>query len=60
MSKYKCDNHKIDLVCRGCVKAWIARHDAMLSFIKDIITDGRTIQDQEEATELLKEIGEIK
>jgi hypothetical protein len=35
-SKYKCDhsagskeNHNMTLVCEGCLKAWIARHDKM-------------------------------
>lgn len=33
-SKYKCENHKLDFCCLGCVKAWIARHDAMLRIVK--------------------------
>lgn len=33
MSKYKCESHKLDLCCLGCVRAWIARHEAMKDFI---------------------------
>ena len=34
INKYKCNSHNLDLICKGCVKAWIARHDQMLDFIK--------------------------
>jgi hypothetical protein len=29
MSEYKCESHKLDFACLGCIKAWIARHDKM-------------------------------
>lgn len=65
MNKYKCENHKLDLVCQGCVKVFIARHDKMLEFIRGLsggLEVGLT--DEEErlilsARTLLKEIGEL-
>jgi hypothetical protein len=36
-NNYKCDNHTtLDLVCRSCIKSWIARHDALLEFTKKV------------------------
>lgn len=62
-SIYKCENHSLDLVCRGCMKAWIARHDKMLEFVKDLsqTTDvlGDVTQMAKIAKSLLKEIGEL-
>lgn len=63
MSAYKCENHKLDLCCIGCVKAWIARHDRMLEFLKNEIslrkyictTNHAVLLDN--AEKLLKEIG---
>lgn len=37
MNKYKCEEHKLDLACLGCVKALVARHDRMLEFIRRLI-----------------------
>lgn len=31
---YKCVDHKLNFACLGCVRAWIKRHDAMLSIVK--------------------------
>lgn len=65
MNKYKCDNHKLNLCCLGCVNAWISRHDAMLNFLKAEIkqreyvctTNHAVLLDN--ARQLLKEIGEL-
>ena len=70
MSDYKCEQHKIDLICAGCVRAWIARHDRMLEFIKNIgwchrytdeeikdFNDVGHYLEAKEARDLLKEIG---
>jgi hypothetical protein len=64
MSEYKCNSHKIDFICQGCVKAWIARHDKMLDFIKELAKDfpDRDVYReilQEQAQDLLKEIGKL-
>lgn len=61
---YICKNHKIDIVCTGCVEAWINRHDKMKIFLKKMIEPIKDRDDyfecwQEEAKELLKEIGLI-
>lgn len=56
MNKYKCDSHKLNFACIGCIKAWIHRHDAMLEFVKKI-ADKPNLDWQEDAIELLKEIG---
>ena len=69
MSEYKCEhcpdtqrnaNQVLDLVCLGCMKAWIARHDKMLEFIKEIANDNSRvfIDLDDQAKDLLKEIGE--
>lgn len=71
-SKYKCENHQLDLICRGCMKAWIARHDRMLKYLKtlgwlDTYTDEDIAEfnhngsylEAKEARDLLKEIGEL-
>lgn len=73
MSKniYSCDDHKLDSVCLGCVLAWVARHEMMLAFIRDLqagVTRKSTSsydegfidaanQVAQQATDLLKEIG---
>lgn len=68
---YKCENHKIDLVCHGCVRAWIRRHDMMLAFIRDlqvgVTRKSKSDYDEgfidaanevaQQATDLLNEIG---
>lgn len=68
---YSCANHKLDFACLGCIKAWIARHDKMLEFIRELafgcyekISDGYhegfvDAQNEiaQEATDLLNEIG---
>lgn len=59
---YKCDNHKIDLVC----PALIARYERMLEFLKREIslrdyvctTNHAVLLDN--AKDLLKAIGELK
>ena len=71
MSKYKCETHKLDLICRGCMKAWIARHEKMAEFIRKIndnfnlsTTDEDSLkflaEIEYEAYILLDEIGELK
>lgn len=35
-SIYKCDNHKLDLVCRGCVMARLEQLGALLKFVKSL------------------------
>lgn len=61
-NKYKCEKHKLDFACLGCIKAWIERHDRMLEFITDLAIE-RPDRDNtmewinDEARELLKEIG---
>ncbi len=63
MSEYKCNDHKLDIACLGCIKAWIARHDKMLNFIRKICYDHTDYEETAhiswEATELLKEIGKL-
>lgn len=58
-----CDSHKLDLICGGCVKAWIARHDKMEDFIKKIAFDDNEFKGEYpitwKAEELLREIGLI-
>jgi len=61
----ECENHKLDICCLGCVKAWIARHDKMLEFIKKLTDESYSHFENENeinwvATELLIEIGVIK
>lgn len=62
MSKYKCESHKLDLACMGCIHAWIERHNAMLNFIREDIAKigvlDRTDCDHlgEEARKLLEEM----
>ena len=62
--KYHCDNHKLDLVCRGCVKAWITRHDAMKTFLEDIYFNPSEHKNTHHLSSdvglLLKELGLIK
>ena len=62
--EYKCEEHKLDLVCQGCMKAWIARHDRMLKFIKKICYEHTDFEETAhiswDAAELLKEIGKLK
>jgi len=56
-NKYKCSSHKLDFICRGCVRAWIARHNKLLEFVKEVSNnDGYCFTP--DAKELLKEIGE--
>ena len=59
MSLYKCTYHNLDLLCIGCIKAWIARHDRMLEFIKKFATEkeGDFSLCNDDAIELLKELG---
>jgi len=73
MNQYKCEDHHLDLVCRGCVKAWIARHDEMKIFIHNISLPYLSLNEIESlverrddialiainARELLKKIGEL-
>jgi len=73
MSEYKCESHKIDLVCLGCVKAWIARHDKLVEFVKSLMCQQDDVHTTEcskaddwgnmdlceLATDVLKEIGEL-
>lgn len=58
-SIYKCTNHKLDLICPGCVKAWIARHDRMLKFVNKCFYASGAYQPQQDAQDLLIEIGEL-
>lgn len=64
LDPYKCEDHKIDLVCSGCVKAWIARHDKMLEFIEKIAFYPNEFEELShascDATEILKEIGKLR
>jgi len=60
---YKCESHKLDLVCRGCMQAWIARHNKLLEFVKSISKNSCCINCQClacDALELLREIGEAE
>ncbi|MDE2024885.1 MAG: hypothetical protein KGJ07_00150 [Patescibacteria group bacterium] len=64
MNEYKCHKHRINFACLGCVKAWIARHDAMLKFIKELSdADVKSADNMEicdvalHARELLRKIG---
>lgn len=60
--KYKCENHKLEICCLGCVHAWINRHDQMLRFIRKISElEGDPLDFRyyliTQAQELLNEIG---
>ena len=63
VNKYKCENHKLDFACLGCIRAWIERHDRMLEFI---IWTSKTSCCNAceciscEATKVLREIGKKK
>lgn len=67
MNPYKCEKHKLNYACLGCIRAWIARHDKMLEFVKKIAkADVNYLEDESydyldeialEAKEILKEIG---
>ncbi len=60
-SKYKCTDHKLDLVCPGCVRAWITRHDKPLEFVKwckETASCHACDHQALLAAKLLKEIGE--
>lgn len=63
MSEYKCEKHKLNFACLGCVRAWIARHDRMLVFLQtlcDIHPEHEQFRAiQMYAAELLKEIGKL-
>lgn len=60
-NKYECPSHKFDLSCMGCVYAMKKRHDAMLSFMRNLKNSNRTMHSyyllKEEAKQLLTEIG---
>lgn len=64
-SKYKCENHKLDIACLGCIKAWIARHDRMLEFVKSSLEHTCYLCKSDccipcNVKELLKQIGELE
>lgn len=62
MSDYDCKNHTLDFCCSGCVKAWIARHNKLLAFVKELAqrdTDGFLTATSVQARNLLLEIGEL-
>lgn len=61
---YKCSDHHLNLVCQGCMMAWIARHNRMKDFLFKMIEPLKDRDDyfeswQEDAKELLNEIGEL-
>lgn len=59
---YKCTDHHINLICQGCVIAWIARHNRMKDFIKDIANNEYECELDNidlHAKKLLTEIGEM-
>lgn len=70
--KYHCDHSpgsgkkELDLICRTCLRAWIARHNKMLEFIEQLADE--SVYERYEnlnemnwaAFDLLKEIGEIE
>ena len=66
--EYKCEKHKLDIVCVGCMKAWIARHDKMMGFIKKLSNmSENSAHDCKEcyciacqAKVILQEIGKLK
>ena len=63
MNPYKCDKHKLDFACLGCIKAWIARHDKLLEFVREIsgvVHKGNCRDLGIRAENLLKEIGKSK
>lgn len=66
MGEYKCEFHKLDICCLGCVKAWIARHDRMKHFIQQLAHESvyKKYDNLDElnwaAHKLLEEIGILK
>lgn len=71
-SIYKCENHRLDLVCIGCANAWFAKQNKMLNFIKKtafldesqekilaLADAGYRVEHVLDARKLLKEIGEL-
>jgi hypothetical protein len=63
VNPYKCESHRLDLICPGCVKAWISRHDRMLGFIKQIVHNHTKFKETSdmslEGYKVLKEIGKV-
>lgn len=70
MNEYKCDNHKLNIACLGCIRAWINRHDKMLEFVKEIynlkfdtlVSMKEAIHNDhisKQAEKILKEIGKL-
>lgn len=72
MSEYKCENHKLNIVCLGCVKAIMRREKKLLEFVKSLawieryndkeikeFNDLGFYLEAKEARDLLKEIGEL-
>jgi len=61
MNPYKCEDHHLDLVCRGCVKAMIKRYDVMAKFIFKLVDNHTEFEGTDhiswDAALLLKEIG---
>lgn len=62
-SPYRCEEHRLDLICPGCVNAWISRHDKMLEFVKKIAYQRTEHEEMAQiswdAQDLLKEIGKL-
>ena len=65
MNTYKCESHKLNYACLGCVRVWIAKHDAMLKFIRECLNHTCCLCNDAcciscNAKEILEEIGEYK
>jgi hypothetical protein len=74
MNNYQCDHtpgtnltkdQHLDLICRGCLRGWMNRHNAMKQFVEQVSKlegDPATTFRYyliERANELLKELGEL-
>lgn len=60
MNKYKCDNHKLNLVCLDCVKACVNRYQRLLDFTIMCRYALSIEAVQKESNEILKEMDVLK
>lgn len=58
--KYKCEKHELNIVCIYCVRAKCLKLEKLLEFVKSCVDAEGAYQPQDDAKELLQEIGEIE
>jgi hypothetical protein len=57
MNPYKCENHKLNICCLGCISVWIARHDRLLECVKFLYNKTDHYYEKAYLLEVLNEIG---